>query len=424
MPRKRPSELTAGTFVIVCGAAMVAVAVWVGGVSFGGRFAYVTAPLTSGDISIDVDSTVKLGSVLVGKVDRVTPSDDWTTFTYRIRLTEDVDIRQDAVIETSAPTLGGLGSLTVLKAGSAETPADEDHPVRLHVGPNPIIRDFQRELGYGQTERTAFQESLANIRRVIGNLADISAELKGQLTRGEEANMLSDAADALSSLREAVDTVRREVAQLRGQLDPADPDGMLAKVHVSLDNAGRATGEAAQLTANVRPKIEAAADSVAHIAQTAQVYADVDLAEVLRSLRAGGDELLGVMQDLRSASAGAAEAVTMNRPRIDEIVANLTQVSVNIKAASRDIRRQPWKLLGKPDVQEVRSENIQSAADAFADGAAQLDDAITRLKAYATLAGKPVAVDDPQLKQIRQKIKDSFERFTQAEQALWKELAR
>ena len=113
-----------------------------------------------------------------------------------------------------------------------------------------------------------------------------------------------------------------------------------------------------------------------------------------------------------------------NDDHVDEMVANLTQVSVNLKVASRDIRRHPWKLLGSPSEADVRSENIQNAAEAFAQGATQLDDAIQRLKSLTELEGEAVGTDDPELKLIHKRIRDSYEHFTRFEQALWDEISK
>jgi len=423
MARKQRNELAAGAFVIGCALTIVAVAIWLSGIEFGGRFVYLTAPLDSGDVSIVEGSVMKMGSLEVGKVVSVTADAKWQTFTFRVRLVRDVDIRRDAVVQTSSPTLGGVGTLIVLNPGSAESPpADEEHPAELSVGPNPLIRDIQRELGYGKDERTAFQNALAALDTLSTNLVEISGTFKAQLTPGAEPNMLSDAVATLKDLRETVATVKGQVAFLKGQLDPANTTGLFTRMQTSLIHANKITSEAAALVTNARPKLEAAAVSTASAAKHINAYAEKDLAKLLAGLRASSDKLLAMMKDFHEVSTTAREIVTVNQNNVDEMLANLTQVSVNLKAAARDIRRRPWRLLGKPSVEDIRSENVQNAALAFAEGAAELDDAIHRLDALSRATTRPGAPDDPQLKLVRQKIRDSFEKFTQVEQALWKEL--
>ncbi len=425
MPRTKRNELTAGLFVLACIAVLIAVIVWVGGVRFGGRFVYLTAPLGVGDVSIVQDSKVKLSTTVVGKVDRVIPAPDWRMFTFRIRLTEPVDIRSDALIQASAPTLGGVGSLTVLDLGSPlSPPADRDHPVALIVGPNAMVRDLRRELGYGDAEQTAVQGAIADIRVAVQNMVDITTALKLQLTDAGDRNMLSEATGTLKAMNEAMSMLRDEVVKFRTQLDPANPTGAMAKLLSTLDHTNEATGQAAAMMTAIRPDLQEAASGVAKAAERIEHYAESDLSQLLQSLRAGGDDLLVLMSDFRTMASTARDVVAVNNENINEMVANLTQVSVNLKAASREIRRHPWKLMGEPSVSDVRTQNIQNAVEAFAEGATQLDDAINRLKTLSAAADGPVKIDDPQLEAIRRKIGDSFENFHRVEQALWAEIAK
>ncbi len=404
MARTRTSELTAGAFVIACLTGIIAVAIWLSGVDFGGRYVYLTAELDRGDVSIVAGSPMKLSSVEVGKVVSVTPDDQWRTFVFQVRLDADVDIRQDAVIETVSPPLGGVGSLTVLYAGSTDAPtADAEHPVALAIG-------------------ASVQETISHVNAIAADLSEISSTIKGQLQTGDQPNLLTDAMTTLADMRETVAVAKAGMQKLTEQLDPESNASLLGKLHASADNVNQTTADAAAMVARVRPKVEKAATSVASAAEQVDRLTAGDLAEAIKGLRAGSDSLLVVMKDLRSVSGTARQVATVNRDNIDEMLGNLSQASVNLKAATREIRNRPWRLLGKPDVQEVRSENIHKAARAFANGATQLDDAVNRLKALQATADTSLPGDDPQLARVHEKIKDSFEHFTQVEQALWKEL--
>jgi len=425
MARTKRNELTAGIFILVCAASIVAVAVWLAGIRFGGRFAYVTAPLAVGDVSVVEGSEVKLSAVVVGKVDQVSPSADWDRFTFRIRLTRRVDLRSDAVIEAVAPTLGGVGSLTVLHTGSAGSPAaDEEHPARLSVGPNAMIRDLQRQLGYGDGERQTLQQAIADMGQSLSNIAAITDSLRQQLVMSDQPNMMKAATETMLALRALAADLQRDLAELRAQLDPADRAGAMGKLHHTLDNAAAVSDNVAGMVATIRPGVEQTVAQAASTTERIDQYTRKDLAELLQTLRAGGNELLASITDLREMSATARRVIQVNDESITEMVDNLTQVSVNLKAASRDIRRHPWKLMGSPDASDVRSENIQNAAEAFAQGASQLDDAIRRLEALRELQDDGVASDDPELKLIRQKMRDSFENFTRVEKALWEQISK
>ena len=72
----------------------------------------------------------------------------------------------------------------------------------------------------------------------------------------------------------------------------------------------------------------------------------------------------------------------------------------------------------------MHSQNVHDAARAFSNGASQLDQALAKLKGLAASHPKGVPANDPQLKKIAEQIKETFEKFTDAEKALWKELLK
>jgi len=117
------------------------------------------------------------------------------------------------------------------------------------------------------------------------------------------------------------------------------------------------------------------------------------------------------------------EIVTVNRDNIDETLDNLTQVSVDLKSAAKEIRRNPWRLLYEPEEKELRSQNLYDAVRAFSNGAEQLDQAITKLRRL-----EQIKSDDPAFQETTEKIhkglNEVFSKFSKAEEALWKELQK
>ena len=86
---------------------------------------------------------------------------------------------------------------------------------------------------------------------------------------------------------------------------------------------------------------------------------------------------------------------------------------------SCDGARNPWRLIHKPEEPEIRSQNIHDAARAFSNGAEQLDQALAKLKAV-----DPKTVAPEQIKKIQDHLRKTFENFSKAEQALWKEFTK
>jgi uncharacterized phage infection (PIP) family protein YhgE len=140
------------------------------------------------------------------------------------------------------------------------------------------------------------------------------------------------------------------------------------------------------------------------------------------------DEVAGAHQtlaDLATTSANARDATTSlksllsgNRAKIDAMILDLKTTGDNLKNASADIQRSPWRLLYKPGADEMANLNLFDAAREFADGAADLNNSAIQLRD---------AVNDPKsnpddIKKLLSKLDDSFARFqtfqTKLEQAV------
>ncbi|MFW6146180.1 MAG: MlaD family protein [Planctomycetota bacterium] len=424
MKRDRRSELMAGLFVLVAAAVLLGIALWLGGVSFGGRYVYAVAPLSVGDVGVGDGSPVKFSSIVVGRVEEVRPDEDWSTFLFRIRLEADVIIHRDATIQAVAPALGGVGELYVLDPGSpASPPATREHPATLTVGPNPIVRDVQRQVGFGPEQRDTLQNAVGDAGRALADLAAIAASLRAELTPTGEPNLLADVHATMDGLTVLVETLRRDAALLRRQLDVDHADGAMAKLHHALDAASAAADETEAMMNTIRPDLEVASRSSAEAARRLETYTRTDLAALFDTLDDAGRRLSALLEDFGEITAAARRIVTVNGVQIDEMIANLTETSAHLKAAARDIRRRPWRLLVPPKQADPRVEGIQAAAEAFAEGATQLDDAIARLEALRRAHPEGLDPDDPELQLIRRQIRDAYERFGRLEAALWDEVA-
>ncbi|HWB18934.1 MAG TPA: hypothetical protein VG711_01435, partial [Phycisphaerales bacterium] len=87
----------------------------------------------------------------------------------------------------------------------------------------------------------------------------------------------------------------------------------------------------------------------------------------------------------------------------------------NLKAATAEVRRSPWRLLYKPAAGEMANLNLYDAARQFADGANDMNDAASALRD---------ALKDPDAKQtdiekLVEKLDTSFANFGSIEKQLW-----
>ena len=198
----------------------------------------------------------------------------------------------------------------------------------------------------------------------------------------------------------------------RAQADVTNKDSALAKVHKTIDDVNRMSGVLA-------PRVENIARDVEKTAAKLREYVEYDVASLLISLRQTGTNILKVSRDFSELSGQAASLMSTNRDNLDEMIDNMAIVSADLKATAKEIRRNPWRLIYKPAKEEVDTQNIFDAARSFANGAEQLDQALTKLKSV-----DPEKVDPELLKRIQEHLDKTFERFSRAEQALWKAMSR
>jgi uncharacterized protein YPO0396 len=114
--------------------------------------------------------------------------------------------------------------------------------------------------------------------------------------------------------------------------------------------------------------------------------------------------------------------VVLNEDRLNQLMLNLNETAVHLKSAGKDLRRNPWRLFYRPSLEETKQLNIFDAAREFAEAASRLDDSATQLSALMKSHDGTVPADDPDLAKIRERLKQTFEDYTRAEEALWKQL--
>jgi len=161
------------------------------------------------------------------------------------------------------------------------------------------------------------------------------------------------------------------------------------------------------ITASIKDKLPAIMD------QTHGLLTKVNIA-VDRTNDALMD-IKAVASNTRDITASAREIILGNRGKIDEMIASLRDTGENLKGASAEIRRSPWRLLYHPSPGEMANLNLYDSARQFADGADKLSDAATSLRdAIQSKSDNP-----QQLKLLVQKLNDSFAHFNDVENALW-----
>ena len=137
--------------------------------------------------------------------------------------------------------------------------------------------------------------------------------------------------------------------------------------------------------------------------------------DTLASTESALEDVKKTVANTREISASAKGLIVGNKSKIDGMITSLKTTGDNLKFASSEIRRSPWRLLYKPGKGEMANLNLYDSARQFAEGANDLNDAASALR--DALANKEA--DEAQIKKLVERLDKSFANFGDVEEKLW-----
>jgi ABC-type transporter Mla subunit MlaD len=265
-------------------------------------------------------------------------------------------------------------------------------------------------LGNGNAipESTEIYGKAGGLAALIASAGQLGPELLGAVkdVRGTTVPKVNTAVDSANTLLKHVDS----------KVDPISTKGEDALTQVSslfgdtksdfrstMANLSSATGTVKDKLPAIMDSTRGALDNVnTAIGRTNEALLDVkEVAANTRDITKHGREL-----------------VIGNRGKIEAMLGALRATGENLKNASAEIRRSPWRLLYKPNSGEMANLNLYDSARQFAEGANNMSDAATALR--DALQSK---TDDPkQVEALMKKLDASFDHFTEVESQLWKQV--
>ncbi|MDP7161935.1 MAG: hypothetical protein QF792_00390 [Phycisphaerae bacterium] len=409
MSRKQRSELTAGLFTIGAIILLVGVVFWLGAADVfkpRGQKTYFYVDQSSGRLALKSGGQVLINDVVVGKITDVefdpTAGKDGQTF-YIVQIhRRDIKVHSDGEAKVAAALVGGA-NLVITNRGSDGEPLADNRDNAIGILPS------------------AFEQAISG--------------LAGELDHSSEGSMMWKFHGVVDELSRAMVNASEALASLKKEMDTANKVAVLAKLHEIIDSISRIASDAQPklkntltdieaMMADAKPKVSKALNDAGEVAAEINRMTKKEIADILVQVRKANTDLLVITGNFAKVSEETKRLVDVNRENLDEMVDNMVVVSANLKTASKEIRRSPWRLLYQPKKGELHSQNIYDAARAFSSGAAQMDQTLAKLSGLARAYPRGLPVDDPQLEQIRKQIKEIFTKFNKAEQALWKEFGK
>ncbi|MEW6252435.1 MAG: hypothetical protein AB1716_17490 [Planctomycetota bacterium] len=357
-------------------------------------------------------------------------------FVVDLEIREDVPLYGDAEVTTGQPPVGGAAYVVISDIGTPGVPLEGalvgQPPASLSGAIGALSR---RVLGPGglldQISGLLDPESERSLAyKMLASMDDVNAmtrELRVQMSPAEERALLS-------KIHVVLDDVNAMTQALRGELTRGAERGtLLAKVHAVLDHLNEGLSSAAEVVESSAPLIR---DTLTNVEQaTEKLDRDVIAAlgtqldpanpqSLLGRLHTAAERADAALAAFQALMSDAHATVALNRPVIEQTIANLRGMSQKLDQASQEVLLNPSILLRGPGRREEQLAVFQ-AASSFADAATQLDRAATQLRAIlGTLPVEgPLSTEQQrQLQAVYDDVRGTFQRFGRAEEALWREL--
>ncbi len=353
-----------------------------------------------------------------------------------------VGLRTDCKVRAEGPPLGGNGTLVIVHRGiDAQTLADGATISGLApAGLNAVVGQLGDKLAVelddrnpegllhlvkGQLDAASSASLMFKIHAIADDMVATAGRIKSQLDPAQQGALMATLDGTLSDIKTLTGTLRNEA-------DAQNPATVLAQLHAILAAMGTASQTAAGMLQENRPTVQATVDNVQ--AATATISSSLmpsltaqleptNPSSLLGKFHAAADRTNGTLQNLQDISAAGRDLLTMNQESLDATIGNLRETSEHLRAASREIRRNPWKLLYQPSKNETKQTAMADAARSFSDAAGKLDAAFARLEAYVKAAGPSMPADDPKLKDMQGQLEVSLKNLTESEKKFWALLA-
>jgi ABC-type transporter Mla subunit MlaD len=292
-------------------------------------------------------------------------------------------------------TLTGLSWMNYESLGTGKLLAVADRNFRGHKSSTSELID-------------GLAEMKQPLQRSLNNVGDITQTVK-DTTLGKVNTTLGD--------------FDHTAVDVRAQIDPAFKKYHAIGDHAiaMMDKIGAFFGDATtdfrgtiananKLTHTFNEKLPSLLDRVNGIL--------VSLDTSVKSANQALEDIKITLANGKDISATARSVIVGNKGKFETMISALKATSDNLKNATAEVRRSPWRLLYKPNPGEMANLNLYDATRQFADGATDLNDAALALRD----AVNDKDIDKEQLQKLMDKLDKSFTNFTAVEQTLWEKV--
>lgn len=372
-------------------------------------------------------SPVRIGGLDRGRVTGITPEvvdGRVAGMLVGIEIDQDIALFDNARADRITALIGNASSINFSDVGSPDG--------GTKVAPGSTLSAAASTSGalgkiIGDEASTRVASVIRNIDELLVEVrSDYKASISPAIRRLDQA--LADAEAVLESIRndypgwsEQVTSTLTEVESAATKLDPAfeEARAMISELRGAIDDARAGIADVRSAVSDNRPKVDEIVENVRVATGDAKAIA----ARVREETMDKVDAILGKGQSGIDSFTGLVERVRgefdLQVPKLDLILSDARLTSQQLKLASIEVRRSPWRLLYRPTTEELEHELLYEAARSFALAAGDLQATSQSLDSMLTRHGGALGVDPALGERLRQMLESSLRRYGEAQSALF-----
>ena len=369
----------------------------------------VTYEVSDGVSGLGSGSFVKVGGIVVGKVDAVTfdvqENRPLTKIDVLFSMPVSMQLRADAQVSVGA---GLISSDAWLAFTSLGTEGAVIEPGATFRGASLSMLDSL--LG---------SDSSDNISSTLDSLAVITKRLEqdGELIQwvlGEGS--ANDVQEVLLGLNDAVKKGNKLLTDL--DADWANWSQEIDVLMVEVQDFAQAIDTLSSWISNNETKFQDITDNLDDTLARASELAATIQEETWPKVEAFIDNLLVTTADVKVVVADLRARSGPWFGDIDVTLANLTLSSQQLTQLLAEVTASPWRLLYRPTDKQYSQELIYEASRNFVFGAADLKSAAQSMQRFMDAHGQDLSDDHAQFELMRKNLLDSARRYQRAQEQL------
>jgi len=438
------NNVRAGLFVLVGGCLTVAVVLVLADLDrFFSSRQTVTARfhLSDGLKGLKEGAPVTIGDVPAGTVtdieDVPAPEEAGRLQAKDVRFTipAKYQLYDNAEIELVVPPLGSGTRLNIRSFGQDLADAEQTETGRERRGsswayesgevipggiaPSQLTQQFAKDLGIRDQQRRQIQSIIENVQTLTDAVAGEPEKVQQIIANVHELSQTlnEDTPAILADVKEATGDLKAVTAKVRDRSEDwmQRIDGLTEKAESAVSRLDRLVEENGPVLTEALASARRTTDNIEQLSEEASGPWAKRLRDTLSNAENAVDNIRTVTEQVRT-------MVTAQRPVLERTIANARLVSDQLKLAAIEVRRAPWRLLHKPDQQELETDNLYDAARSFALAASALDSTTSSLEALMEQHAQKLDENDPNLKAMLDNLHQTFEQLSEAERTFWEQM--